>query len=66
MSRIGKLPVEIPAGVNVEFKDGICTVKGPKGQLSQKIDKSISVKIENGQITFERESDDKEIGRAHV
>lgn len=65
MSRIGKLPVEIPAGVNVEFKDGICTVKGPKGQLSQKIDKSISVKIENGQITFERESDDKEHRSLH-
>lgn len=65
MSRIGKLPVVIPAGVNVEFKDGIITVKGPKGQLSQKIDSSISVKMENGEIVFERNSDAKEQRSLH-
>ena len=54
MSRIGKLPISIPAGVTVaQDKDGVVTVKGPKGELSQKVDKSIIVKIENGQITFE-------------
>jgi len=53
MSRIGKMPISIPAGVNVEQKDGIVTVKGPKGELSQKVDPSIKMKLEDGQITFE-------------
>ena len=53
MSRIGKLPISIPAGVTFNFKDGVVTVKGPKGELSQKIDSSILVKVENGVITFE-------------
>ena len=51
MSRIGKLPISIPAGVTVaQDKDGIVTVKGPKGELSQKVDSSIKVKIEDGHI----------------
>ena len=53
MSRIGKLPIAIPAGVTVSMKDGIVTVKGPKGELSQKVDSSIIVKIEDNQITME-------------
>ena len=53
MSRIGKLPISIPSGVNVDFKDNVVTVKGPKGELSQKVDPSIKVKVEDGQITFE-------------
>lgn len=53
MSRIGKLPIQIPAGVTVEQKDGIVTVKGPKGQLSQKIDASILMKQEDGHIVLE-------------
>ncbi len=53
MSRIGKLPISIPAGVTVEHKDNIVTVKGPKGQLSQFVDPSILVKIENNEIVFE-------------
>lgn len=53
MSRIGKLPISIPAGVTVEQKDGVVTVKGPKGELSQKIDPSILMKVEDGHITFE-------------
>jgi len=53
MSRIGKLPIHIPAGVTVTTKDGIVTVKGPKGELSQKVDSSIIMKMEDGQITFE-------------
>ncbi len=65
MSRIGKLPVAIPSGVNVEVKDGIVTVKGPKGQLSQKVSNNVSLKIENNEITFERESDSKENRALH-
>ena len=53
MSRIGKLPISIAAGVTVEHKDNIVTVKGPKGQLSQFVDPSILVKIENNEIMFE-------------
>lgn len=53
MSRIGKLPINIPAGVTVDLNNGIVTVKGPKGELSQKVDPSIIVKIENSTITFE-------------
>ena len=53
MSRIGKLPISIPAGVTVDHKDNIVTVKGPKGQLSQFVDPSILVKIENNEIMFE-------------
>ena len=54
MSRIGKLPIAIPAGVTVvQGADGVVTVKGPKGELSQKVDSSIIVKIADGHITFE-------------
>jgi large subunit ribosomal protein L6 len=53
MSRIGKLPISIPAGVTVSMNNGVVTVKGPKGELSQKVDSSIIVKVEDNQITFE-------------
>ena len=52
MSRIGKLPINIPAGVTVTLQDNVVTVKGPKGELSQAVDPSIIVKIENGQVTL--------------
>ena len=53
MSRIGKLPINIPAGVTVTLKDNVVNVKGPKGELSQKVDPSIFVKVEDNQIVFE-------------
>ena len=53
MSRIGKLPISIPANVNVTFAGGVVTVKGLKGEMSQKIDPSIITKIEDNTITFE-------------
>ena len=53
MSRIGKLPIVIPAGVTVDYKENVVSVKGPKGELSQKVDPSIIVKIEDGNITLE-------------
>lgn len=65
MSRIGKLPVAIPSGVNVDIKDGLVTVKGPKGQLSQQLDSSISATIEDGHINFARSTDDKEHRSLH-
>ena len=52
MSRIGKLPINIPAGVTVTLKDNVVSVKGPKGELSQAVDPSIIVTIENNEISF--------------
>ena len=52
MSRIGKLPINIPAGVTVTLQDNVVTVKGPKGELSQAVDPSIVVKVEDGKIEF--------------
>nr|WP_320059954.1 50S ribosomal protein L6 [uncultured Bacteroides sp.] len=60
MSRIGKLPISIPAGVVVTFKDDLVTVKGPKGELSQYINPLISVDIQSGHIVLSRQSDDKQ------
>lgn len=54
MSRIGKLPIVIPAGVTVTVDgDNLVSVKGPKGQMSQKVDASIKVNIADGHVTFE-------------
>ena len=53
MSRIGKLPISIPEKVTVTVsEENVVTVKGPKGELSQKVDPSIEVVIENGVISF--------------
>ena len=60
MSRIGKLPISIPAGVNVTMKDNVITVKGSKGELSQEIAPEIEVKIEGGEITVTRPNDEKQ------
>ena len=55
MSRIGKLPISIPSGVTVNFdeKANVISVKGPKGELSQDINESIKVKIEDDKVIFE-------------
>jgi large subunit ribosomal protein L6 len=52
MSRIGKLPITIPAGVEIKNENNLITVKGPKGTLSQQVDPSVNVTIENGEMTF--------------
>lgn len=59
MSRIGKAPIEIPAGVTVQVKDNVVTVKGPKGELSQEVNPDITVKVENGHVVLTRPSDDR-------
>lgn len=59
MSRIGKAPIEIPAGVTVQVKDNVVTVKGPKGELSQEINPDITVKVEDGKIEVSRPSDER-------
>lgn len=65
MSRIGRAPIAIPAGVTVENKDNFITVSGPLGTLTQKVDKSISVAIENGHVVCTRQSDDKDHRALH-
>ena len=64
MSRIGKNPISIPAGVIVEVNDNIITVKGKLGQLTQEYS-DITVKIEEGVITLERPSDHKDQRAKH-
>ena len=52
MSRIGKLPITIPAGVTVAYSENVVSVKGPKGELSQYVNPAIDVTIENGHISL--------------
>lgn len=65
MSRIGRQPITIPAGVTIENKDGVVTVKGPLGTLTQQISGKISFRIEDNTITVERQSDDKDSRAKH-
>lgn len=66
MSRIGKLPITIPGGVTITVgDDNTVTVKGPKGQLSEKISSSIEIKEENAVLTVARASDSKEHRSLH-
>jgi len=60
MSRIGKLPVIIPAGVSVTFANYIVTVKGPKGELKQAINPVITIEIKDGELQVSRPSDEKQ------
>ena len=52
MSRIGKLPISIPAGVTVTLNDNVVTVKGPKGEMSQYVNPAINVSIEDGHVVL--------------
>jgi large subunit ribosomal protein L6 len=59
MSRIGKNPVSIPQGVDVNINDNLVTVKGSLGVLTQTISEGISIKVENSTVFLERASDSK-------
>ena len=65
MSRIGKAPIAIPAGVSVDVKDNVVTVKGPKGTLTQAVNPELDIKIEDGHVTLTRPSDDREHRAQH-
>lgn len=66
MSRIGRLQINVPAGVTVEYKDQIVSVKGPKGALTQKIEsKNISVAVEGAVVTVTRSNEDKQTKSMH-
>jgi large subunit ribosomal protein L6 len=65
MSRIGKLPIAIPAGVTIDVKDNVITVKGPKGELKQAVNPNIKVEIEDGNINVSRPDDNRESRAQH-
>jgi large subunit ribosomal protein L6 len=60
MSRIGKLPIAVPSGVQISISDkNLVTVKGKLGELKQQVDPDITVKVENGNMLIERPTDQK-------
>lgn len=65
MSRIGRKPITIPAGVQVTMADGVVTAKGPKGTLVQKIHPNMTVSIEGTEILVTRPNDEKENRSLH-
>ncbi|MBI2842772.1 MAG: 50S ribosomal protein L6 [Armatimonadetes bacterium] len=65
MSRIGKMPVVLPAGVDVTTDDHTVKVKGPKGELSQAVHPDMKVSIEDGKVLVERPSDNGEHRSLH-
>lgn len=64
MSRIGKRPIDLPAGVTVTVTGDTVKVKGPKGELSQVIPERVSAKLEGKQLVFERAGEDR-VSRAN-
>ncbi|NLA25044.1 MAG: 50S ribosomal protein L6 [Bacteroidales bacterium] len=65
MSRIGKLPIPIPANVNITFEGSVVTVKGPLGELEQKIHNDVTIEVENNEIKVIRPNDEKENRASH-
>ncbi len=65
MSRIGKKPITIPAGVTVTVDGNNVVVKGPKGELTQNVNKAIKVNVENGVVTFERTNETTQTNSMH-
>ncbi|MCI1268462.1 MAG: 50S ribosomal protein L6 [Ruminococcus sp.] len=59
MSRIGKMPISVPAGVDVKCEDNLVTVKGPKGENSKQFSKELTINIADGVITVTRPTEDK-------
>jgi len=57
MSRIGKKPIPVPSGVEVDVRPGTVTVKGPKGSLSERVSPDMRVSVEDGTLTVERPTD---------
>jgi large subunit ribosomal protein L6 len=65
MSRIGKAPIAIPAGVTVKVENNTVIVKGPKGELKQAVNPELGVSVEDGHIVVTRPSDDREHRAQH-
>jgi large subunit ribosomal protein L6 len=65
MSRIGKLPVEIPQGVSIDINGDLVKVKGPKGELEQQIQPQVTIAVEGSQLTVNRKDDSKKARSFH-
>ena len=65
MSRIGKIPVRVPQGVKVNFHDGLISVEGPKGKLSQKYHSCVSFEPKEGEIIVSRANEEKQTKAFH-
>ena len=65
MSRIGRKPINIPAGVEAKFENGVMTVKGAKGTLTQNIHPNMTVEVNGAEINVTRPNDDKENRSLH-
>ncbi len=65
MSRIGKLPIAVPQGVTVTVLDGVVTVKGPKGTLSQAVRPEITVDVRDNEVVVTRANDEKVVRGYH-
>lgn len=66
MSRIGRLPIDIPSGVSVQVGEGNqVTVTGPKGQLTRSFSAEMSIEVEGGQVTVKRPSDERQHRALH-
>ncbi|MWC28271.1 50S ribosomal protein L6 [Paenibacillus sp. MMS18-CY102] len=59
MSRIGRKPIAVPAGVNISLNDSVITVKGPKGSLSRSLHKDMKINVAENEIVVERPTDNK-------
>ena len=65
MSRIGRKPINIPAGVDVKVENGVVTVKGPKGELTYKYNPAMTVEVKGAEIEVSRPDDKKENRSLH-
>ena len=65
MSRIGNIPVSLSEGTTVSIADGVVTVKGKLGELSQKVDNSITISINENEVVLSRDSEDKKVRSYH-
>lgn len=59
MSRVGRMPIDIPAGVTVKFDGPVITVKGPNGELTRTLHRDMKVTVQDNVLTVERPSDEK-------
>jgi len=65
MSRVGKMPVEVPSSVDLKIDGNTVMVKGPKGELSRKFHEKVSITLEDGTATVSREDDEREARALH-
>ena len=65
MSRVGNAPIALPSGVDVKVDGAAVEVKGPKGTLTQAVDSSISVSVDDGTVTIERAGDERNVRALH-